>query len=111
MDYVMVSTRPTADGRVSTDANHEFVAMVGKHGINVMMVPRFSSESNVTEVEERIKATIREALEEAVQKALGAFNSMVLGTVSVRQRCQKRLHTFLRKELEVALMPKYLLSS
>nr|GEW88986.1 guanylate-binding protein 4-like [Tanacetum cinerariifolium] len=127
MDYVMVSMRPTADGRVSTDANHEFVdeivmadkintelAIMGKHGINVMMVPRFSSESNVTEVEERIKiddVMEVDTLEEAVQKALGAFNSMVLGTVSVRQRCQNRLHTFLRKELEVALMPKYLLSS
>ncbi|GJW02116.1 hypothetical protein Tco_1560972 [Tanacetum coccineum] len=121
MDCAMVSTRPTADGRVSIDANHEFAAMVGKHGINVMMVPRFSSESNVAEVEEQIKvddvmevdtitwynnlsvtclqATIREVHEEAVQKALAAFNSMVVGTGSVRQRCEKRLHTFLRKEL------------
>ncbi|GKB26530.1 global transcription factor group B1, partial [Tanacetum coccineum] len=121
MDCAMVSTRPTADGRVSIDANHEFAAMVGKHGINVMMVPRFSSELNVAEVEEQIKVddvmevdtitwynnlsvtclqdTIREAHEEAVQKALAAFNSMAVGTGFVRQRCEKHLHTFLRKEL------------
>nr|GEY48487.1 guanylate-binding protein 4-like [Tanacetum cinerariifolium] len=47
-----------------------------------------------------LKATIREAHEEAVQKALAAFNSMAVGAGSVRQRCEKRLHTFLRKELE-----------
>ncbi|GKC70396.1 guanylate-binding protein 4-like protein, partial [Tanacetum coccineum] len=46
------------------------------------------------------EATIREAHEEAVQKALAAFNSMAVGAGSVRQRCEKRLHTFLRKELE-----------
>ncbi|GKA51548.1 putative guanylate-binding protein [Tanacetum coccineum] len=46
------------------------------------------------------EATIREAHEEAVQKALVAFNSMAVGAGSVRQRCEKRLHTFLRKELE-----------
>nr|GEU86574.1 hypothetical protein [Tanacetum cinerariifolium] len=103
MDCAMVSTRPTADGRVSIDANHEFAAIVGKHGINVMMVPRFSSESNVAEVEEQIKTTIREAHEEAIQKALAAFNSMVVGTGSVRQRCEKRPHTFLRKEVKVDL--------
>nr|GEV78487.1 global transcription factor group B1 [Tanacetum cinerariifolium] len=55
MDCAMVSTRPTADGRVSIDTNHEFAAIVGKHGINVMMVPRFSPDSNVAEVEEQIK--------------------------------------------------------
>nr|GEU77185.1 zinc finger, CCHC-type [Tanacetum cinerariifolium] len=54
MDCVMVSTRPTADGKVSIDANHVFA---GKHGINVMMVPRFSPDSNVAEVEEHIKSS------------------------------------------------------
>nr|GEY19659.1 putative ribonuclease H-like domain-containing protein [Tanacetum cinerariifolium] len=101
---------PTGRVIVPTGMINTELAMVGKHGINVMMVPRFSSESNVAEVEEQIKATIREAHEEAVQKEMDAFNSMVVGTGSVRQRCEKHLHTFLRKELDVAFMPKYLLS-
>nr|GFB40893.1 tetratricopeptide repeat (TPR)-like superfamily protein [Tanacetum cinerariifolium] len=61
----------------------------GKQGINVMMVHRFSLKSNVVEVKEQIKATIQEAYEEAVQKVLAAFNSMAVGTASVRQRCEK----------------------
>nr|GEZ30440.1 guanylate-binding protein 4-like [Tanacetum cinerariifolium] len=109
------------------------LAIVGKHGINAMMVPRFSSESSVAEVEEQIKvddimevdtitwynklsvtclqATIREAHEEAVQKVLAAFNSMVVGTGSVRQRCEKHLHTFLRKELEIYTLTAEALSN
>nr|GEX67036.1 ribonuclease H-like domain-containing protein [Tanacetum cinerariifolium] len=57
MDCATVSTRPTADGRLSIDANHEFVAIAGKHGINVMMVPRFSPDSNVAKIKEQIKSS------------------------------------------------------
>ncbi|KAJ9565710.1 hypothetical protein OSB04_001676 [Centaurea solstitialis] len=46
------------------------------------------------------EAAIQEAHEEAAQKAVAAFNSTAVGAGSVRQRCEKRLHTFLRKELE-----------
>ncbi|KAL9993965.1 putative guanylate-binding protein [Helianthus debilis subsp. tardiflorus] len=46
------------------------------------------------------EAAIREAHEEAVQKALAAFNSIAVGAGSVRQRCEKRLHTLLKKEFE-----------
>ncbi|KAI3681073.1 hypothetical protein L6452_35855 [Arctium lappa] len=46
------------------------------------------------------EAAIQEAHEEAAQKAVAAFNSTAVGAGSVRQRCEKRLHTFLRKEFE-----------
>nr|XP_043620425.1 guanylate-binding protein 3-like [Erigeron canadensis] len=46
------------------------------------------------------EATIREAHEVAVQKALAAFNSTAVGAGSARQRYEKRLHTFMKKELE-----------
>lgn len=50
-----------------------------------------------------LQAAIREAHEEAVQKAVAAFNSIAVGAGSVRQKCEKRLYTFLKKEFEVAL--------
>ncbi|XP_071715837.1 uncharacterized protein [Rutidosis leptorrhynchoides] len=46
------------------------------------------------------EAPIREAHEEAVQKAVAAFNATAVGAGSVRQKCEKRLHAFLRKEFE-----------
>lgn len=56
-----------------------------------------------------LQATIREAHEEAVQKAVAAFNATAVGAGSVRQKCEKRLHTFLRKEFEVVSQAKFLL--
>nr|GEW15962.1 zinc finger, CCHC-type [Tanacetum cinerariifolium] len=76
MDCAMVSTMPTVDGRVSIDANHEFAEVEEKIKVDDVM---------------KLIATIREAHEEVVQKALAAFNSMVVGTGSVRQRCEKHL--------------------
>ncbi|KAK9064351.1 hypothetical protein SSX86_015733 [Deinandra increscens subsp. villosa] len=46
------------------------------------------------------EAAIREAHEEAFQKAMAAFNSIAVGAGSVRQRCEKRLHSVLKKEFE-----------
>ncbi|KAK1412141.1 hypothetical protein QVD17_33144 [Tagetes erecta] len=46
------------------------------------------------------EAAMREAHEEAVQKALATFNSVAVGTGSARQKYEKRLHTFLRKAFE-----------
>lgn len=47
---------------------------------------------------------MREAHEEAVQKALATFNSIAVGTGSARQKYEKRLHTFLRKAFEVIIL-------
>lgn len=44
---------------------------------------------------------MREAHEEAVQKAVATFNSIAVGVGSARQKYEKRLHTFLRKAFEV----------
>nr|GEZ88328.1 global transcription factor group B1 [Tanacetum cinerariifolium] len=101
-DCAMVSTRPTSNGRVSIDANHEFAEVEEQIKVDdVMEVNSKEGYSFVIFLPSDHMATIREVHEEDVQKALAAFNSMVVGTSSVRQRCEKRLHTFLRKELKV----------
>ncbi|XP_076951445.1 uncharacterized protein LOC143624797 [Bidens hawaiensis] len=46
------------------------------------------------------EAAMREAHEEAVQKAVASFNSIAVGAGSARQKYEKRLHTFLRKAFE-----------
>ncbi|KAK9074391.1 hypothetical protein SSX86_006989 [Deinandra increscens subsp. villosa] len=46
------------------------------------------------------EAAMREAHEEAVQKAVATFNSIAVGAGSARQKYEKRLHTFLRKAFE-----------
>ncbi|KAI3731766.1 hypothetical protein L1987_62955 [Smallanthus sonchifolius] len=46
------------------------------------------------------EAAMREAHEEAVQKAVTTFNSIAVGAGSARQKYEKRLHTFLRKAFE-----------
>ncbi|KAI3719712.1 hypothetical protein L6452_20614 [Arctium lappa] len=46
------------------------------------------------------EAAMREAHEEAVQKAVATFNSIAVGAGSARQKYEKRFHTFLRKAFE-----------
>ncbi|XP_024987627.1 guanylate-binding protein 3-like [Cynara cardunculus var. scolymus] len=46
------------------------------------------------------EAAMREAHEEAVQKAVATFNAIAVGTGSARQKYEKRFHTFLRKAFE-----------
>ncbi|KAL4563591.1 hypothetical protein LXL04_027635 [Taraxacum kok-saghyz] len=46
------------------------------------------------------EAALRETHEEAVQKAVTAFNSTAVGAGSARQRCEKRLRVFFTKEFE-----------
>ncbi|XP_076892060.1 uncharacterized protein LOC143543677 [Bidens hawaiensis] len=46
------------------------------------------------------EAAMREAHEEAVQKAVASFNSIAVGAGSARQKYEKRLHMFLRKAFE-----------
>ncbi|CAI9292999.1 unnamed protein product [Lactuca saligna] len=46
------------------------------------------------------EAALRETHEEAVQKAVSAFNSTAVGAGSARQRCEKRLRVFFTKEFE-----------
>ena len=44
---------------------------------------------------------MREAHEEAVQKAVATFNAIAVGTGSARQKYEKCFHTLLRKAFEV----------
>ena len=44
---------------------------------------------------------MREAHEEAVQKAVATFNAVAVGAGSARQKYEKRLHMFLKKAFEV----------
>ncbi|XP_059670531.1 uncharacterized protein LOC132316048 [Cornus florida] len=46
------------------------------------------------------EAALREAHEEAVQKSVAAFNSSAVGAGSIRQKYEKRLHSFLKKAFE-----------
>ncbi|KAL7604622.1 uncharacterized protein LOC111914698 [Lactuca sativa] len=46
------------------------------------------------------EAAMREAHEEAVQKAMANFNAIAVGSGSARQKYEKRFHTFLKKAFE-----------
>jgi len=55
--------------------------------------------------------SLREAHEDAMRKAISAFNASAVGAGSARSKFEKLLHSSLRKAFEVTLILVYYLSA
>jgi hypothetical protein len=55
--------------------------------------------------------SLREAHEDAMRKAISAFNASAVGVGSARSKFEKLLHSSLRKAFEVSLLLVYYLSA
>nr|GFA12111.1 global transcription factor group B1 [Tanacetum cinerariifolium] len=78
------------------------LAIGGKHGINVMMVPRFNPDSNVAEVEEQIKDNRIEvkfdktSMKETPLDMLQEENENVLEKAAVKISCEPYVRRHVR---------------